>query len=259
MPGHGLRRWLLWCLVIAVLLAAASGIVVRIGGRADRRAAMAPPHAKRAASPELSGDTKLAPLTLSSPAVSKLRLAVKGANVVICVIDAARADHVGCYGYARDTTPSIDRLAGESILFEQHFCQFPHTFPSTGSLFTSQYLDTHLAYGTRALPPSTFTMAQGLRAAGFHTAAFSSNAWVSAATSLGRYFERSYLRAASMARAPLRAGPARASARTESPVTHDPESILRLASEWLADQPTSPFFAYLHFVPPTCHTMLPRI
>jgi len=44
-------------------------------------------------------------LTPSSPPIDRLRAAAAGANLVICVIDAARADHVGCCGYARKTTP----------------------------------------------------------------------------------------------------------------------------------------------------------
>jgi len=84
-------------------------------------------------------------LTPSSPPIDRLRAAAAGANLVICVIDAARADHVGCYGYPRDTTPNIDRLAEHSFVFENHFCQYPETKVSTASLFTSQYPDTHLS------------------------------------------------------------------------------------------------------------------
>ncbi|MFT5479043.1 MAG: hypothetical protein ACI8Y8_004416, partial [Planctomycetota bacterium] len=40
-------------------------------------------------------------------------------NIVIVTIDTLRADHLGCYGYFRDTSPRIDELADESILFER--------------------------------------------------------------------------------------------------------------------------------------------
>ena len=36
-------------------------------------------------------------------------------NVLIILVDALRPDHVGCYGYPKDTSPNIDRLAGEGV------------------------------------------------------------------------------------------------------------------------------------------------
>ena len=124
----------------------------------------------------------------TSPVVDRLRGEVRGANVVICVIDAARADHVGCYGYLRDTTPNIDRLARESVVFREHFAEYPSTKPSTALLLTGQHSDTHLAYGNRELPEGTFTLAKGLERAGLRTVMFSSNPNASPATGLGRDF-----------------------------------------------------------------------
>ncbi len=106
-----------------------------------------------------------APFTADEPRVSRLRQAADGANVVICVIDAARADHLGCYGYPRDTTPNIDRLAAESVRFERHYCQHVTTKPSTAALLTSQHTDTHLATENRHFLEGTFTMAEGLEGA----------------------------------------------------------------------------------------------
>lgn len=63
----------------------------------------------------------------------------KGPNVILIVIDTLRADHLGCYGYARNTTPNIDKLANESILFKNIIAPSPWTCPSIGALFTSRY------------------------------------------------------------------------------------------------------------------------
>ena len=63
----------------------------------------------------------------------------KGPNVIFIVIDTLRADHLGCYGYARNTTPNIDKLANESILFKNVIAPSPWTCPSIGALFTSRY------------------------------------------------------------------------------------------------------------------------
>ena len=165
-----------------------------------------------------------------SPRVTELRGSVRGSNVVICVIDAARADHVGCYGYARDTTPTIDRLAEEGLLFEQHFCQYPSTKPSTASLFTSQHPDTHLASGDRMLEQSTFTLAMGLQSAGFRTVLFSQNPYASPAAGIGNNFQEAYY--------------------DPDFLLEHPENLLLRVSEWLAENRASQFFMYVHFLPP---------
>jgi arylsulfatase A-like enzyme len=55
------------------------------------------------------------------------------------VIDTLRADHLGCYGYSRNTSPNIDRLAREAIVYKNAISQAPWTLPSVASLLTSQY------------------------------------------------------------------------------------------------------------------------
>lgn len=60
-------------------------------------------------------------------------------NVVFIVIDSLRADHVGCYNYPRRTTPNLDALAGESILFRNAISAAPWTVPSVASMLTSRY------------------------------------------------------------------------------------------------------------------------
>jgi len=188
-------------------------------------------------------------LTPSSPPIDRLRAAAAGANLVICVIDAARADHVGCCGYARKTTPNIDRLANRGLLFEQHFCQYPDTKPSTASLFTGQYPDTHLTFGTRKIAQDAFTMARGLSGAGFDTAFFSSNSWASAAMGMAEDFDVAYVYGDSRAQ-----DRASAEGGSQGPRVHvigsDPQSLLDVFSEWLAGRSPSRFFAYLHFMPP---------
>jgi arylsulfatase A-like enzyme len=57
-------------------------------------------------------------------------------NVILLVIDTLRADHLGCYGYQRQTSPNIDRLAKESILFENAYPSDVPTQPSFTSMFT---------------------------------------------------------------------------------------------------------------------------
>jgi arylsulfatase A-like enzyme len=64
-------------------------------------------------------------------------------NVLVIGIDTLRSDHLGCYGYGRDTSPAIDGLAGQGVLFENTVSQSPWTLPSFGTVFTSLYPNQH--------------------------------------------------------------------------------------------------------------------
>jgi arylsulfatase A-like enzyme len=106
-----------------------------------------------------------------------LRRALAAANVVLVVLDAASARHFQCYGYGRATTPEIDRLAAEGVLFEQAYTPAVYTLSAMASLWTSLHHDQHHA-GVRhsdALPGGPRTLAERLRARGVHTAGFVSN------------------------------------------------------------------------------------
>ena len=183
-------------------------------------------------------DFEPAAFTPPSAQVSAIREAARGANVVICVIDAARADHIGCYGYPRATTPNMDRLAPQSLLFRRHFCQYPSTKPSTASLFTSQYSDTHLALETRRFLEGTFTLAQGFERAGLRTVLFSSNPNASPGMGIGLDFQEVYDQG------------------DVEPLVSDwekltlPQPLLTLIETWLDKNGDSRFFAYVHFDPP---------
>jgi len=75
-------------------------------------------------------------LALAFP--SKIKPSPQGPNVVLIVVDTLRADHLGCYGYERNTSPNLDILAAESVLFKNAIAQAPWTTPSVASILTSQ-------------------------------------------------------------------------------------------------------------------------
>ncbi len=60
-------------------------------------------------------------------------------NIILILVDALRADHLGCYGYDRETSPHLDRLAREAVLFEDANAQATWTLPSVQSMLTSSY------------------------------------------------------------------------------------------------------------------------
>src|SRR5688572_19094297 len=72
--------------------------------------------------------------------------AARGPNVLVVLIDTLRADHLGCYGYERPTSPAIDAFARESVQFMRAYSQSTWTKPATASLFTGRYPRQHQAY-----------------------------------------------------------------------------------------------------------------
>jgi arylsulfatase A-like enzyme len=62
----------------------------------------------------------------------------KPPNIVLVVIDTLRRDHLGAYGYHKPTSPVLDRLARDGLLFQKAYSQAPQTYNSTASLFTGQ-------------------------------------------------------------------------------------------------------------------------
>lgn len=93
-------------------------------------------------------------------------------NIVVISVEPVRQDHVGFYGYERNTTPNLDKLAKNSLVFEKAFSQSPHTFSSTISTFTSMYPSEHKlwAYNGRNLTEH-MTFEEVLKNNGYYTQA----------------------------------------------------------------------------------------
>ncbi len=95
-------------------------------------------------------------------------------NVLLISIDTLRADHVGCYGYGRSTSPAIDALARQGTLFENAFTPVPLTLPAHTSLLTGLY-PTRTAVrdnGFFRAGEELVLLSESLKARGFKTAAF---------------------------------------------------------------------------------------
>ncbi|MDQ2941828.1 MAG: sulfatase-like hydrolase/transferase [Chloroflexota bacterium] len=114
----------------------------------------------------------------------------KPPNVVLIVLDSVRAPNCSAYGYGRETTPQLARLAAEGTLYEQAISVGCWTLPVHASIFTGRYPVNHgLTESRHALRPGTETLATKLRAAGYRTGCFSNNAYISDATGLVQGFD----------------------------------------------------------------------
>ena len=150
--------------------------------------------------------------------------------LVLITVDTLRPDHLGCYGYARSTSPAIDRLAAEGLLFDEAYTTIPRTTPSLASLMTGLYPRAHgLMTVVDSLPASHLTLAEILKSEGYSTAAFvASN--ISHRTGLAQGFDLFSDHA-------LYGG--------EDPDAHS-ESLVHAASTWVALHQGEPFFLWLH-------------
>ena len=100
-------------------------------------------------------------------------------NVVFYVFDGGAADYMSVYGYNRRTTPTLERLASEGVVFERAYSNSSWTRPSTASFMTS--LQTSVMGGSMSslsaspVPAEAVTMAEHMHRAGYQTAVFTGN------------------------------------------------------------------------------------
>lgn len=154
--------------------------------------------------------------------------AVDRPNIVLVSIDTLRADHLGCFGYARDTSPHIDRLAREGVLFRQAIASSNWTLPSHASMLTGLHPARHRAvsFAFAPLRQDVDTLAELLWDVGYETGAFTGGGFVSFGFDQG--FDRYWM-------------PAPGTAKAES-IT---ETLAR-SKQWMAVHPYVPFFLFLH-------------
>ena len=145
-------------------------------------------------------------------------------NLLLISIDTLRADRLGSYGYARETSPHIDRLAESGLVFRDVLAQVASTAPSHKSIFSGRYLFQH----RNDLGPLP-VMAGLLKAQGYRTAAFVDGGALGAKFGMTKGFDR-YV--------DIR----RASRSAEEGLAGINPRFIR----WLEDNAASRFFAFVH-------------
>jgi len=161
--------------------------------------------------------------------------------VILIVVDTLRADHLGAYGYPRDTSPEIDAWASSGRLYEQAIATSPWTAPTFGSLFTGTLPARH-GVARQLRPDGTSrvgrldrglpTLAERLRQAGYATAALVNNPWLGPEWELNRGFGLYDQRGTDNADPPLADG------------------VVDRALAWLDERPEGAFFLVVHLFDP---------
>jgi arylsulfatase A-like enzyme/Flp pilus assembly protein TadD len=159
-------------------------------------------------------------------------------NVILISIDTCRADHLSCYGYESNTTPNIDAVAAEGMLFEQAISPVPLTLPAHSSLLTGTIPPYHGVHDNfDYLDKSNITLAEILKEAGFTTAAVVSAFVLDSQFGIEQGFETHH-------------------DRFESPLEgNDVEQrqggeTTRVAIDWLEENKGNEFFLFLHYYDP---------
>jgi len=103
-------------------------------------------------------------------------------HVFIYLVDALRADHMGVYGYGRDTTPRADLFARDGVVFARCFATASWTKPSTGSILTGLYPYRHRAENRMdMISGEVLMLPEILREYGYRTIHITTNAYTSKA------------------------------------------------------------------------------
>jgi len=98
-----------------------------------------------------------------------------GANVILLIIDAMRFDRLGCYGYDKGLTPTIDKIAENSLIYNNAYVHWPTSGPSHSSMLTARPVYDHGALNGKQLGLEYLTMAEVLKEKGYATGGFVQN------------------------------------------------------------------------------------
>ncbi len=161
-------------------------------------------------------------------------------NVIIYLIDTLRADHASLYGYPRKTTPFLDQLGAQGLVFDDCQVQAPWTKPSVASLLTSLYSYTHgIVNDYDMVPAGSPALAEELRKAGYVTAGVVANPFAGRISGLQRGFD--FLDEWSVIQ--------RYRTDKEDRGT-DSAAVNRIVFPWLEQHKNEPFFLYAHTTDP---------
>lgn len=175
-------------------------------------------------------------------------------HILLLTLDTTRADHLGFHGHTRDTSPNLDALAREGVVYTRAYATSSWTLPSHASLFTGKFTASHGArydpegplhlidvlenrpsaanFRARGLPPHERTLAAILAEAGFETAAVVAGPWMKRVFGLDAGFAH----------------------YDDRDITHlDGRPAARVtdaALAWLDSRSASPFFLFLNYYDP---------
>lgn len=150
-------------------------------------------------------------------------------HLVLIVADTLRADRMSIHGHTRETTPFLDHIAGQLVVYERYQAVAPWTVPTHASMFSGLPPVEHRAqWGHPVYADPRPTLAEVLGEGGFETLGLSSNHFVTARHGFARGFERfEYVK---------------------RPPAERTNAALKRADEWLGERSERPLFLFLNLM-----------
>jgi arylsulfatase A-like enzyme len=159
-------------------------------------------------------------------------------NVIYIMVDTLRADHLGCYGYQRSTSPNIDGLAEQSLRFSRAISQAPWTTASISSFMSSRYLRLVGDPGHVFTPPiNILLMPELLQDQGYTTGAVISNPLAGREYGLDRGYDRYYETSG-------------ADIKSFAWKSSMPSTVVQKSLEMINEMKNQRFFMFVHFIGP---------
>jgi len=153
-------------------------------------------------------------------------------NVILISLDTLRADHLGCYGYTRATSPFLDTLAEDSTLFENVYAQSPWTLPSHLSMLFSLNTASHQVYfNDQKINSATPSLAVYLKNRGYLTYGFTAGGYVSSIYGFAKGFD-------------WYDNPTKGHKQPQG--KDEVERLFEVTSRWIENNRDKPFFLFLH-------------
>ena len=159
-------------------------------------------------------------------------------DIFIYVVDALRADHLGCYGYPQGTSPAIDAFAANATLCRHAYTAATWTRPSTATLLSGRYPAVHGAVSQAPetpLPQWPVLLPEALQAAGYRTHFISANRFLSEPFGFNQGFD-SFL--------------CKSAYKSDLELLKADWANARVAEALAAEKPENPVFMYLHIMEP---------
>lgn len=191
-------------------------------------------------------------LLLAAVALAACGQRVEGPNILVITLDTTRRDHLGLYGYEVPTSPNLDRLAADSVVYTNAYAVSSWTMPTHASMFTGKFPSAHGAnydpagplnlgdgigtqfgaYRARPIAENEVTLAMVLADHGYATGGIIAGPWMLKQFRLGKGFEHYDDSGVSA----LNGRPA--------------EDVTRAAIEYVDEHGDEPFFLFLNYYDP---------
>jgi arylsulfatase A-like enzyme/Flp pilus assembly protein TadD len=181
-------------------------------------------------------------------------------NLIVITLSSTRADRMGFLGAKSALTPNLDRLAGESIVFDHAYAQAPGSLVSHATILSGAYpMSTGMSEIGGALSPSLPYLPDLLKAQAYRTAAFVGSADLDPWSGLAQGFDRGFqtydvgVRQVSVGTgaSPVQAKRSSTADRGQrsSPTQRRPDQVVTSAALWLTRNTQAPFFLWIQIDP----------